>query len=166
MWTKGQLIAEAYGELALAGYEFDITPDEQQAGLRRLDAMMARWDSQGIRIGYALNASPDGSDPADASGVSAECVEAVYMNLAVNIAASKGKALAQSTKAAAKTAFDALLSAVVRGQTTQQQLAGGTPKGAGLKPWRNSGASPFITAPNTAPIRNTADGGLNLGGVN
>ncbi len=163
-WTKGELVSEAYGELALAGYEFDITPDEQQAALRRMDAMMARWNSQGIVIGYGLSASPTGSATDDDSGIPAECVEAVYLNLAVNVAASKGKQLAQSTKAKAKEAFDALLSRAVSAQTSQQQLAAGTPRGQGRKPWRQMG-SPFITPPDTGAIQNSADGGLNLGGV-
>lgn len=162
-WTKAQLISEAYAELALAGYEVDITPEEQQAALRRMDAMMARWNSQGLRIGYALSASPTGSNVDDDSGVPLEAVEAVYMNLAVNIAAGKGKALAASTKAAAKAAFDALLSRVVISQTAEQQLASGTPAGAGRKPWRTFG-TPFIQTPDTAPLQNTGDGGLNLGG--
>jgi hypothetical protein len=164
-WTKAQLISEAYAELALAEYEFDITPEEQQAALRRMDAMMARWNSQGLRIGYTLSASPTGSSVDDDSGIPAECVEAVYMGLAVNLAAGKGKALAQSTKATAKTAFDALMSRVVSGQTTEQQLSSGTPRGAGGKTWRHLG-SPFFSTPNTTPIQNTNDGVLNLGGSN
>lgn len=165
MWTKGVLITEAYAELALAGYEFDITPEEQQAALRRLDAMMARWNSQGIRIGYALSASPVGGALDTDSGIPAECFEAVYMNLAVNLAAGKGKALAQSTKATAKTSFDALLSRVAMGQLVEQQLSSGTPRGAGNKPGRNL-QSPFFAKPNTTPVQNSTDGGLNLGGNN
>jgi hypothetical protein len=163
-WSKGQLIADAYAELALADYDFDRTPEEDQAALRRLDAMMARWNSQGIRIGYALSASPTGSDPSEDSGVPLEAVEAVYSNLAVNIAAGKGKALASSTKALAKSSFDALLSRTVTDQTRQQQLRAGTPRGAGLKPWRTLGA-PFVLTPDTNPLQTSSDGGLNLGGT-
>lgn len=163
-WTKGKLVSEAYAELALAGYEFDITPDEQQAALRRMDAMMSRWNSQGIQVGYAINAEADGSTANDDSGIPAECVEAVYLNLAVNVAASKGKALAASTKSQAKQAFDALLSRCVSMRTSQQQLASGTPRGQGRKPWRQVGA-PFITSPTTDPLQNATDGGLNFGGV-
>src|SRR5437868_8121035 len=61
-WTKEQLIDEAFAELRLAGYTFDIAPEEKQTALRRMDTMMATWEGRGIRVGYPLPSSPDGSD--------------------------------------------------------------------------------------------------------
>ena len=43
MWTKTLLIEEAFGELALAGYVYDLRPEEMQAAGRRLETMMATW---------------------------------------------------------------------------------------------------------------------------
>ena len=57
-WTKREIVEEAYGELALAGYVFDLDPEEEQAALRKLDTMMAVWDARGVRLGYPLASSP------------------------------------------------------------------------------------------------------------
>lgn len=156
-WTKRELISEAYGELALAGYEFDITPEEQQAALRRLDTMMATWDAQGVRLGYLLGLSPTESSLDADSGLPLFAVEAVYMALAVKLAASKGKQLLPSTGRAAKQAYDAMLSRLVSNQVQPQQLRSGTPMGAGNKPGR---CSPFVSAPNTDTLQTTANGDL------
>jgi hypothetical protein len=59
-----------------------------------MDTMLASWDSKGVRLGYAIGHSPDGGDPDDDSGVAVRNVDAVVLNLAVALAASKGKQLA------------------------------------------------------------------------
>lgn len=162
-WSKRQLIEEAYGELALADYDFDITPEEMQAALRRLDTMMATWGSQGLQLGYLFGTTPDDSDLDQDAGIPLEAVEATYLNLAIRIAASKGKVLAGSTVRAAKFAYDALMSRVASAQVQEQQLASGTPRGAGRKPWRTVN-QPFVPIPNVDPLQNTTDNGLDFTG--
>jgi hypothetical protein len=103
-WTKRQLIDEAFSELSLQGYEFDITPEEQQTALRRLDTMLATWDGLGIRVGYLLPSSPDDSDPDSDSGLPDYAVETVYLHLAMRIAAGFGKQLSADTKRSASEA--------------------------------------------------------------
>lgn len=111
MWTKGQLVDAAYEELALANYSIDRTPEESQAALRRMDAMVAGWESRGMSLGYSLPASPDGSSLNDPSGIADGDAEAVFLNLAIRLAASKGKALPLETKATAEQAMQRLLNA-------------------------------------------------------
>lgn len=164
-WTKRQLIEDAFGELALAGYVFDLSPEELQAALRRLDTMMATWGSQGLQLGHAASATPDGSDLDQDSGIPLEAVEAVYMGLAVRLAASKGKALASSTLRTAKAAFDALMSRAASADVQEQQLASGTPRGAGRKPWRTI-HRPFVPTPDVSPLQGSTDGGLTFTGKN
>lgn len=156
-WSKRAIIEQAFDELALAGYNFDITPDEMQSAARRLDAQMATWASQGVPLPYAYGDA--GSINIDAeSGLPMTAIEAAYLALAVKTAASKGKALSQSTKAAAKAAFDALLSAAVREQTQQVQLASGSPIGAGHKVHTLTNIA-FFQDPTTNALR---PGGLAL----
>ena len=162
-WTKRQLIADAFGELALASYDWDITPEEELAALRRLNAMLATWSMQGLHLGYHQNASATVADLDEPSGLALYAVEAVVQHLAIRIAASKGKTLPTSTKTAAKTAWDALLSKVASEQVGQQQLASGTPRGAGRKPWRTIN-QPFAPIPDTSPLQSAADGGLTFTG--
>lgn len=135
MWTKQQLIEAAFEELALAGFVFDLDPDQLEAALRKLDTMMAAWSGTGVSIGYLLPASPDASNIDDDAGIPDTAVEAVYMNLAVKLAAGRGKTLAAETRTAAQRGYTALLGAAVTpaaGQTSGLPLAG-----AGNKPWRS-----------------------------
>ncbi len=161
-WSKRQIVAEAYAELALAEYDFDTSPEEIQAGVRRLDTMMATWSTQGLQMGYALALSPDAANPDEQSGLPLDSIEAVTLNLAVRISSSKGKAVPATTKAAAKAAFDALVSRIASQQVQEQQLRQGTPAGAGHGP----NARPFMPTPNTEQLRNTDDGGLTFTGKN
>jgi hypothetical protein len=133
MYTKQQLIEAAFGELALAHVVFDLDADTLESALRTLDSMMAEWADQGISIGYALPATPDDSNIADDSGIPDGANRPVYMNLAVNLASSRGKTLTAQTIAAATRGYNALLGVAV---TPVGQSSGLPLIGAGNKPWR------------------------------
>jgi hypothetical protein len=160
-WTKRQIVVQAFEELALAGYEFDLSPEELQSGLRRLDALMATWVAKGIRLGYAQGLGQADSDLDDDSCVPMLATEAVYMALAVRTAGSKGKSLSPGTLKTAKDAFDAMSSALAREEVQQQQWPSGLPRGAGNKPWRTFNR-PFMSRPDTSPIQGDEDGGLTI----
>lgn len=134
MWTKKQLIEAAFEELALAGFVFDLDADQLEAALRKLDTMMATWSGVGISIGYVLPATPDDSNIADAAGIPDTAVEPVYMNLAVKLAAGRGKTLTTETRTAAQRGYNTLLGAAVA--PTEGQASGLACNGAGNKPWR------------------------------
>lgn len=163
-WTKRQLVEEAFGELALAGYDFDLQPEEMQTGLRRLDTLMATWSGLGLQIGYSFGTTPTDSDLDQDAGLPLVAVEAVYLALAIRIAAGKGKVLSTSTKSAAKTAYDALVSYVASDQVMQQQPRADTPLGAGAKTWRTF-RRPFVSTPDTSPLQVDDDGGLDFTGT-
>lgn len=143
-WPKQKIIEEAFGELALAGHVFDLSPDELQAALRRLDTMMATWQAKGIRLGYAFASDTVPSKLDDDSGIADSAVEAVFLNLAKRLAASYGKQLRPSTLATAKEAYDMLLGKAA--MPPEQQFPGTLAVGAGNKPWRTQG-SPFMPQP-------------------
>lgn len=155
-WKKRAIVEQVYEELALAGFVFELSPEEMQAGMRGLDMMMAAWLELGISLGYAQALSPDSGDLDDESGVPVSAIEAVTKNLAVRLAASKGKALAPSTIATARSAYVALLSKAVRENTREQQLPV-MPSGAG-----NRRSQPFLSGPDTEPLSD-GDGGLSFG---
>ncbi len=162
MWTKRQIVDEAYAELALAGYEFDIQPEELDAALRRLDTMMAAW-SVHLPLGYAMALDPLESSLDQDSGLQGYAVSAVYQALAVRIAASKGKQVPQSLKATAKADYDLMLSHIARDQTQEQRLRSGVPRGAGQKPHRLN--SPFSPTPSASPLRDAENGSVLFGEV-
>ena len=61
-YTKRDIVEQAFEEIGLASYVFDLQPQQLESALRRLDAMMATWNAKGIRLGYPLPSSPADSD--------------------------------------------------------------------------------------------------------
>lgn len=143
-WTKRDYIEQAFTEIGLAGYVFDLTPEELQTALRQLDSMMAKWNGRGIRIGWPMPSSPSNSDLDDATSVPDSANEAIYCGLAVRIAPTFGKTVGGQTQFFAKEGYDLLLSQAA--QPIEKQLPDTMPAGAGNKPWRNN-ESPFIRHP-------------------
>lgn len=157
MWTKRELVTEAYGELALQGYEFDLSPGEMQTGLRRLDAMMAAWEAQGVRVGYRFPASPSDSSLDDASGLPDKANQAAFLSLAIALAAGLGKAVSPDTRRQAREAYSALLLDAAYPQ--EQQLPDTLPTGAGNKPWRGT-YEQFFPPPSSDPLGVSPGGDL------
>lgn len=157
-WTKRELIAEALAELGL-GESFDITPEEQQTALRRLDTMLAVWDGKGIRLGYPLPASTDASDLDQDSNLPDAALEPVYLNLALRLAPGYGKAVSIDTRRNARDGYDRLH--IVAAQPLPPQQPNTMPRGAGNKPWRPL-SSPFFPRPDYDPLQVTTGGDLNV----
>ena len=129
-WTKGDLVNEAFSEIGIASYEFDTSPEERIAAIRRLDMMMAEWNGRGLRLGYPLPDGPDCSSTDDDSGIPDWAVEPVVLNLAIRMAPSYGKTLPPDTKAVARRGLTTLYNmSTVPVEMQFQQM----PKGAGYK---------------------------------
>lgn len=160
-WTKRQLVTEAFGELALAGYAFDVTPEEVQSALRRLEAMWGAWAGKGISVGYRFAASPDTVDPDEDSGLPMYAVETTFLNLAGRIASSYGKQPPLGLQSRASDGFDNLVTAAAF-PSAQTQLPQGIPLGAGNKTGGSMLNPRFTTAPDPGPFELADDGGLSL----
>lgn len=132
-WTKRQYINEAFTEIGLANYTFDMQPEQYTSALRRLDAMMADWYERGILLGYPLPLNPDDSDLDEMTGVPDRANDAIVTNLAVRIAPSYGKNVMPQTMTTARGALNTLL---VRAATPgAMQYPTQTPAGAGNRNW-------------------------------
>lgn len=162
MWTKKLLVNMAFDDLSLAGYIFDLTPEEIQASILRLDSMMANWELYGIRIGYQMTENPESADPDQPSGIPDWANEAVYKGLAIRQAASFGKATPPSLAVAAKQAYDSLLSICAHADLAQMQFKGNLPLGGGWKQ-RNGWGGPFVRPP-TDVLTTGPDGPLDFNG--
>lgn len=143
-WTKRQFVTQAFDEIGLASYVFDLTPEQLQFALVRLDTMIASWNALGIRLGYPLPSSPQDSDLDEQTDVPDSSNEAIYTNLAIKLAPSYGKQVMTDTKITAKASYNTLLSRAAL--PMEQQLPGTMPAGAGNKSWRNYD-DPFIRRP-------------------
>lgn len=142
-WTKREFIRQAFDELGLASYVYDLTTDQLNSALYRLDSMMATWNAKGIRIGYPLPLTPSDSDIDDLTTVPDRANEAIALNLAVRLAPSYGKQVSPDTKVAAKQAYDVLLSYAA--MPPEMQLPQGMPLGAGVRAW--TGQAQFTPDP-------------------
>lgn len=158
-WTKKQFIVQAFDELGIAGYVYDLQPEQLQTALRRLDSMMATWNALGIRIGYPLPDSPGESDLDAATSVPDKANEAVYTNLAIRLAPGMGKTVSIDTKLAAKAAYTNLL--IAGAQLIEMELPGTLPLGAGNKPNQLGNRNPFTLQPND-PLQAGNDSHLNF----
>lgn len=153
-WTKRQYVEQAFTEIGLAGYIFDLTPEELQTALRQLDSMMAAWNAKGIRLGWPMPSSPQNSDLDDATNITDAANEAIYCGLAVRIAPTFGKTVGGQTQFFAKQAYDQLLA--IAAAPLEKQFPQTLPSGAGNKPWRNND-SPFVNPP-VDPLLSGPDG--------
>lgn len=140
-WTKRQLIEEAFNEIGLASYVFDLTPDDIQDACRRMDTMVASWNGVGVRIGYPLPSSPGNSNVDSELNIPDWSYEAIFTNLSLRIANSYGKTVSQDKRVTARESYLVLLKKSV--YIGIQPFPSTLPAGAGYKRWRNS-RDPFL----------------------
>ena len=141
-WTKQQLVEAALEEIGLASYIYDLSPEQLLSAVKRMDAMVSGWNTNGIRIGYPLVSDPDNSLLNTDTGIPDFAAEAIFLGLAIRIAPSYGKSVPIETKANYDLAYNNMCNAVAL-PVPERQLPGAMPKGQGVKPWRNYN-SPFI----------------------
>jgi len=132
-YTKRQFVEAAFEEIGLADYVFDLSPEQMQSAVRRMDSMLAAWNAIGIRIGYPLTSNPDDSDLDTITGVPDSANEAIILNLALRLSPSYGKAVALPTSAMARMAYNTLLSRAA--MPAEMQFPETLPVGAGQKSW-------------------------------
>ena len=146
-YTKKQIIEQAFEEMGLASYIFDLTPDQLESALRRLDLMVASWYLKNIRIGYPLPISPQNSNIDQEVDTPMQANEALVLNLAVRLAPAYGKSLSPDTKSNAKLTYDQLL--IQAAAPIELQYDRNLPLGAGYKRTERV----FVNMPNLDPIQ-------------
>jgi len=160
-WTKRALIIQAYEDAAMASYIFDLTPEDFQSALRKLDAMMAMWALKGVSLGYAASLGPDDGDLDQESGIPTSAVFAVTTNLGKSVANAHGKQPPPQLLIDAKEGYEALCLPSFVPQIPHPSTM---PRGAGNRRWGyGSGYGRFFQDGNSGPVQNTPDGELTLG---
>lgn len=141
-YTKRQLVEAAMAEIGLASYAFDLMPEQRELALRRLDSMMAEWNTRGLRLGYPVPDNPADSDIDVDSNLPDAAWEAVITNLALRMAPSYGKQVNIETKITARHALNTILS---RASMPAEMKFPSMPAGAGNKSFDN----PFTPQPDS-----------------
>lgn len=149
-WTKRVLVEQAFEEIGLASFVYDIEPEQLQSAARKMDLMVGTWETKGIRIRYPFAADPDNIDLDTEVNAPSGALEALYLGLSLRIAPGFGKVPSAETKKAARSAYKNLL--LLKPKPQEMQLPDTMPSGAGNKPWRD-GRGPFLSTPNESPLR-------------
>jgi hypothetical protein len=138
--TKGQILDMMFEEAGLAAYNFNRAPEQDFSALRKLDALMAEWQVQGLDIGY--NAPPvlGQGDPSDVSGIPDWAANTVAIAAAYRVFPGMGKTTSPETKKAYSEGMAAIR--VACASVPERRLMRDTPRGAGNKPW--STRQPFV----------------------
>lgn len=141
-YTKRQLVEAAMAEIGLASYAFDLMPEQRELALRRLDSMMAEWNTRGLRLGYPIPSNPADSDIDSNSNIPDAAWEAVITNLALRVAPSYGKMVNPETKVTARHSLNTILA---RASMPPEMKLPAMPSGAGNKTIDD----PFLPQPTT-----------------
>ncbi len=157
-YTKRQFINDAFDEIGLAGYAFDLQPEQLQSAVRKLDRMMSTWYNLNINLGYPMTSSPENADLDTETNVPDSANDAIVTNLAIKIAPSFGKMVSLETKQTAKNAYQGLLNKAA--MPNEMQITD-LPRGAGQKPWTGTGRE-FLDKPNTDPLQIDEGGNLDF----
>ena len=131
MTTKRQIVELAYASVGLAGFVYDLQPEQLELARRILDSQMATLNIKGIRLGWPIPSSPDGGDLDEETNLPDWALESTYLNLGIRIAPMHGKAVTPDYKASARFAYDAMLISIV--QPVSRQMPAGYPLGSGYK---------------------------------
>jgi hypothetical protein len=127
--TKKEIIDAAYEEIGLAGYVFDITPDEYTGALNRLNRFGAELDAMGVRFGYQIPTTAQASTINDPSGIPDWAEEGVITNLAVRLARTIGRQIAPDLAKRARESYKVLTLGTV--DLNQMQMPRTMPIGMG-----------------------------------
>ena len=106
---EAEMAQALLAEHGISSYVYDLTPDQLNSALQRLDAMIAYWNGRGVRLSYPLPGSPEYSDIDTATRVPDWANLAIITNLAKSISPSYGKTPSPETVLTAKQTFDALI---------------------------------------------------------
>lgn len=132
--TKRQLVEQMFTECALNGWEYDLTPDEKDVALTRLDALMWELRGRGIDVGYNFPISIGSGDLDDELGAPDQAFFGLALMGAERLCPTMGKAMSKESRIALNTAQKAVISAAT-GFVPFMKFAPGTPIGSGNKPW-------------------------------
>lgn len=133
-WTKRQLIEQAYEEIGLANYVYDLTDERLQSAMYKLDSMMAVWHHKNLFLSYPISRSPQNADLDEDTTIPDYAAEAVYSNLALRLASAIGRTVSQELKQTAWYSYQGLLAQSTRPREIQWPDT--LPRGAGNKPVR------------------------------
>jgi len=111
MTTKRQLIEQMFVECGLNGWEYDITPEEKDHALTRLDALMAELRGRDIDLSYNFPATIGGGNLNDDLGTPDQAFYGLAVLGAERLSPTMGKTQSRESRMALTSAMKAVRSA-------------------------------------------------------
>ncbi len=110
-WTKRDIVEDAFGDASLSPNGRNLTPDELQSAMWKLDNMMAGWTEDGIVFTpvYPQPATKTGGSLSSETNAPTYANHAMAINLARLMSWGYGKVLATDLKGEANLAYNVLL---------------------------------------------------------
>lgn len=99
----GDVVRDALTHLKIVAASEDPAPEDMAAGLRALNLMMARWEADGLALGWT-----GATNPADELTIPAEVEEVVGHHLALRLRARYGLPVDMDVVALAEAGMAAL----------------------------------------------------------
>jgi hypothetical protein len=130
-WNKGEVISDAYAEIGLVNYEYDLNPDQTTLALRKLDNIMAALELKGICYGYPMTLGPTEAELTQETNLPNYAYSYITKALGIELAPTVGKAVSRELLKAAKDAYSSLMIEAVK--LPEQQMPANIPAGAGNK---------------------------------
>jgi hypothetical protein len=128
--TKRKLVEMMFAECRLLGWELDITAEEKDLALTRLDALMWELRGRGYELGYNFPSAIGAGALTDNLG----CPDQAFSGLAIlgaeRLASTMGKTQSKETRIALSAAMKAVIAAVDN-LVPLSAFAPDTPLGAG-----------------------------------
>lgn len=131
--TKRKLIEQAYADIALNDWEYDIAPEETERALTRLDALMWELMGRGIPMGYNFPVAVGQGDIDDELGCPDQAFSGLASLLAERLCPTMGKTQSKESRIALTAAMKAVRNVSI--QAGQMALSPGTPLGSGNRGW-------------------------------
>jgi hypothetical protein len=130
MYSKRGLIDQAFAELGLASYVFDLEPAQVQQAAARLDQIAAIAQQSGLSFGYP-NGEDDSVDVNTVLPIPLAVCAWLVLRLAITLAPSMGKTVQPSTVVGEAHAYNAVLTRFAK--PIEQQMPETMPYGSGNK---------------------------------
>ena len=131
--TKRQLVEQMFTECALNGWEYDLTADEKDTALTRLDMLMWELKGRGMNLGYNFPTAIGAGSLDDELGCPDQAFFALAILGAERLCPTMGKTQSRESRIAMNNAMKALYNVDLG--IMPMNYSRGTAVGSGNKPW-------------------------------
>ena len=132
--TKSNIVNDAFTELGLSGYVYNLQPEDLQTALTMLESLVARLDVAGIELNWPFAASLNDVAGNVTVDLPFWAHSGLVALLAIDLSAGFGKTVAASTSLKAKLGYETMVSvSAIPNPIAKNHMVG---LGSGNKPWR------------------------------